>query len=73
MEVKRCARCGGFHLNNDMVCAKCQDKEMLDVKMLEKQFEGLGKISDKDIVEASKLTNISGERIERYLETYFEM
>ncbi len=73
MEVKRCARCGGFHLTGNSICSKCQEKEMSDIKALEAQFAGLDKIDYAQIAEASKNTNISGERIERYLETYFKM
>ncbi len=73
MEVSKCARCGGFHLTSDPICAKCQEKEMLEVKALEEQFAGLDKINYDHIAEASKNTNISGERIERYLETYLKM
>lgn len=73
MEVNRCARCGGFHLMADQICQKCQEKEMLEVRMIEEQFAGLDKVNYSDIVEASKNTNISGERIERYLDTYLKM
>lgn len=73
MEVNRCARCGGFHLMSDQICVKCQEKEMLEVKTIEEQFAGLDKVDYSHIAEASKATNISGERIERYLDTYLKM
>lgn len=73
MEVNRCVRCGGFHLMSEQICSRCQEKEMMEVKMIEEEFAGLDKVNYSDIVEASKNTNISGERIERYLDTYLKM
>lgn len=73
MEVNRCARCGGFHVMAGQICPKCQEKEMMEVKMIEQEFAGFDKINYSDIAEASKNTNISGERIERYLDTYLKM
>lgn len=73
MEVNRCARCGGFHMMSDTICAKCYDKEMEEVKLIEEQFKGLEKVDYSNIADASKVTNISAERIERYLDTYLKM
>ncbi len=73
MEINRCARCGGFHVMEEQICARCLNKEMEEVRLVEEQFTGLDKVDYSNIAEASKNTNISGERIERYLETYLKM
>lgn len=72
MEVKKCARCGGFHLTNNTICAKCVDKEMMEVNSIKQQFADIDRVDYSDIIEASKNTNISGEKIERYLDTYLK-
>ncbi len=73
MEVKKCDRCGGFHLTENSICANCLDKEMMEVQAIKQEFDGLERVNYDDILTASKNTNISGERIERYLDTYLKM
>ena len=57
----------------EQICARCLNKEMEEVRLVEEQFTGLDKVDYSNIAEASKNTNISGERIERYLVTYLKM
>jgi len=65
MELKKCARCGSFFVNEDQVCPKCMEKDTLELQTLRGFFEDNNAGCSKFDITAS--TGISIRNLERYL------
>jgi hypothetical protein len=65
MELKKCARCGSFYVNDNQVCPKCMGKDTLELQALRGFFEDNDTKYTKFDITAS--TGISIRNLERYL------
>ena len=58
MELKKCARCGSFYVNDNQVCPKCMGKDTLELQALRGFFED----NDNRPIDLPPLPVIEGER-----------
>ena len=65
MEFKKCNRCGGFFAAEGCVCAKCSQKDALELSTFKSYVEENG-ISSLD--EMSVGTGISAKNINRFMD-----
>ncbi len=67
MEIKRCARCGGFFQTENAVCNNCiekDNKELGKLKNFLEGYDGLEEITKRDI---SYTTGITMKNLNRFL------
>lgn len=67
MEIKRCARCGGFFQTENDVCNNCiekDNKELGKLKNFLEGYDGLEEITKRDI---SYTTGITMKNLNRFL------
>lgn len=75
MDLKKCPRCGEFHLSNINVCEMCGKKDMQELMKLNEYLESNGisynKFDNKEIFENTILeTGLSSQNLERYINSY---
>lgn len=65
MELNRCSRCGVFHTSDEDVCAKCHNKDILELSTFKTYVEENG-FSSVDALATE--TGISQKNVSRFLE-----
>ena len=66
MEVKRCSRCGAFYTNQGYVCAKCTNKDNLELSQFKNFVEKNG-VEISSLRQVSSETGISERNLNRFL------
>ena len=71
MEVKRCARCGGFFGTEKEVCTNCNVKDNKDLGKLKNYFSEYGYSINATKIELSSSVGVTLKNLNRFL-TYEE-
>lgn len=69
MEIKRCARCGGFFGTSEDVCNSCMEKDNKELGKLKNYLSGYGDCSEQAITknDVSASTGITMKNLNRFL------
>ena len=66
MELKRCSRCGAFYANEGYVCAKCTNKDNIELNKFKNFVEKNG-VELNSLSQVANQTGISEKNLNRFL------